>query len=126
MSTIRTATLANLAGTDSPDIAGGELARARFNLNGAGTIAARDSFNVSSYVDNGLGDYSSNWAVAFPNANYTVNSNAAAGSETPTSSVRALIATSVVVGSVRNIGIIQTNSATDYTYCFVTVFGDKP
>lgn len=71
MSQVRTNTLSNTAGTGSPDIVGGELSRARFNLNGTGTIAARDDFNIASYVDNGVGDYTSNFTTAFPNANYS-------------------------------------------------------
>jgi len=43
------------------------------NLNGTGTIAQRDSFNVSSIVDNGVGDYSTNFAAVMPNANYGFN-----------------------------------------------------
>lgn len=70
MSTLRANTLSNSAGTGSPAITGGELSRARFNLNGTGTIAERGSFNVSSYVDNGTGDYTANFSTAFPNANY--------------------------------------------------------
>ena len=33
------------------------LAKAWANLNGTGTIALRDSFNVSSVTDDGTGDY---------------------------------------------------------------------
>ncbi len=32
---------------------------------GTGTVAIRDSHNVSSITDNGTGDYSVNWAVPF-------------------------------------------------------------
>lgn len=46
-------------------------AKAWFNLNGTGTIAVRDSFNVSSFTDNGTGNYRSTFATAFPNANYS-------------------------------------------------------
>lgn len=45
-------------------------AKAWFNLNGTGTIAARDTFNVSSFVDNGAGNYSANFASALGNANF--------------------------------------------------------
>lgn len=51
-------------------------AKAWFNLNGTGTIAERDSFNFSSYVDNGVGDYSGNIATAMPNANYNLTGGA--------------------------------------------------
>lgn len=47
-------------------------AKAWFNLNGTGTIAGRDSFNISSFTDNGTGDYSGNFTAAMPNANYAV------------------------------------------------------
>jgi hypothetical protein len=42
------------------------------NLNGTGTIALRDSFNISSMVDNGTGDYTQNFTANRPNANYAV------------------------------------------------------
>lgn len=45
-------------------------AKAWYNLNGTGTIAERDSFNVSSYTDNGVGDFTSTFTTAMPNANY--------------------------------------------------------
>lgn len=68
MSTMRANTIANVAGTGSPDIVGGELCRARYLLTGTGTIAIADSFNISSAVDNGTGDYTFNFSTVFPNA----------------------------------------------------------
>jgi hypothetical protein len=50
-------------------------AKSWFNLNGTGTIAERDSFNISSYVDNGVGDYTANFATAMPNASYILQGN---------------------------------------------------
>lgn len=75
MSTIAANLITDVAGTNSPEFSRGELCRARFNLNGTGTIAERDSFNVSSYVDNGVGDYTTNFTTAFPNVNYSPNVN---------------------------------------------------
>jgi hypothetical protein len=46
--------------------------KAWVNFNGTGTVAIRDSFNVSSITDNGTGDYTINFATAMPNANYAV------------------------------------------------------
>ena len=46
-------------------------AKAWVNLNGAGTIAARDSFNVASLTDNGSGNYSVNVSSAFSSANHS-------------------------------------------------------
>jgi hypothetical protein len=49
------------------------IAKAWVNFNGTGTVAIRDSFNVSSITDNGTGDYTVNFTTAMPNANYSVN-----------------------------------------------------
>ena len=40
------------------------------NFNGTGTIAVRDSFNVSSLTDNGTGDYTVNFTNSFGAADY--------------------------------------------------------
>lgn len=44
--------------------------RAWVNFNGTGTVAIRASGNVSSITDNGVGDYTVNFATAMPDANY--------------------------------------------------------
>ena len=41
------------------------------NFNGTGTVAIRDSFNVSSITDIGVGSYDVNFTVAMSNANYS-------------------------------------------------------
>lgn len=46
------------------------VAIAWVNFNGTGTVAIRDSFNVSSITDNGTGDYTINFGSALANANY--------------------------------------------------------
>jgi len=46
------------------------IAKAWVNFNGTGTVAIRDSFNVSSITDNGTGRYTVNFTTAMPNANY--------------------------------------------------------
>jgi hypothetical protein len=44
--------------------------RAWVNFNGTGTVAIRASGNVSSITDNGVGDYTVNFATAMIDANY--------------------------------------------------------
>lgn len=51
-------------------------ARAFVNFNGTGTVAIRNSQNVSSITDNAVGAYTVNLTTAMPDANYTVNGNA--------------------------------------------------
>ncbi|GAA2821571.1 hypothetical protein EDC40_10353 [Aminobacter aminovorans] len=48
------------------------MAKAWVNFNGDGTVAIRDSFNVTSITDNGVGDYTINFTTAFANANYVM------------------------------------------------------
>jgi hypothetical protein len=45
-------------------------AKSWVNFNGIGTVSIRDSYNVSSITDNGVGIYTVNFATAFANANY--------------------------------------------------------
>jgi hypothetical protein len=44
--------------------------RAWVNFNGSGTVAIRESANVSSITDNGTGDYTVNFTSAMPDADY--------------------------------------------------------
>ena len=46
-------------------------AKSWVNFNGSGTVAIRDSLNVSSITDNGSGDYSINFSTAMANSNYS-------------------------------------------------------
>ena len=46
------------------------IAKAWVNFNGTGTIAARDSENVSSLTDNGTGNYTVTFSNAFGAADY--------------------------------------------------------
>ena len=41
------------------------------NFNGTGTVAIRESYNVSSITDNGTGDYTVNFTNAMTDANYS-------------------------------------------------------
>ena len=51
----------------------GQFIRAKVNFNGAASpITIREALNVSSITDNGVGDYTINFATALPTANYTV------------------------------------------------------
>lgn len=47
-------------------------ARVWVNFNGTGTVAIRASGNVSSITDNGVGDYTVNFATAMTDANYAI------------------------------------------------------
>jgi hypothetical protein len=54
-------------------------ARAWVNFNGTGTVAIRESGNVSSITDNGVGNYTINFSTAMPDANYATIGSAGVG-----------------------------------------------
>ena len=72
-SELRVNTLKDAAGANSVAmeyVAGGS-AKAWVNFNGTGTIASRDSFNVTSLDDNGTGNYDVNFTNAMGNADFS-------------------------------------------------------
>ena len=95
-------------------------AKAWVNFNGSGTVAIRDSFNVSGLSDNGTGDYTISYTNSMAGAdNYSVTGCAGEN----TTSMRAIcqnrnlaapLAGSVRVQSIRGDGDIQ-DCSTGYT-----------
>ena len=61
-----------------------QLAKAWVNFNGTGTVAIKDSFNVSSITDNGTGDYDINFTSAFSNTNYVCTAQTIVGNTVAT------------------------------------------
>ena len=91
MSTIKANTLLHSDGstTTQPSIPALDkrMAKAWVNFNGTGTVAIRDSYNVSSITDNGTGQYSVVFSAAMSDANYaavTAGMSASAGDGTAT------------------------------------------
>jgi hypothetical protein len=74
MSILRLTTLSNQGGTASvpSDTVINGTAKAWVNFNGTGTVAIRAAFNVSSITDNGVGDYTLNFATAIVDTNYSI------------------------------------------------------
>ena len=70
MSTIRVDNFGPSAGGTTYSARG--IAKAWVNFDGTGTLAARDSENVSSLTDNGTGDYTVNFSNAFGAGDYSV------------------------------------------------------
>jgi len=74
MSTLKLDTIASRDGTESTDVTNviNGSAKAWVNFNGTGTVAIRESFNVSSITDNGTAVYAVNFTNAMPDTNYIV------------------------------------------------------
>ncbi len=68
MSTLKVTNIQATGETASRAVSG--VAAAWVNFNGTGTIAVRDSQNVSGLVDNGTGDYNVNLSNNMTNSNY--------------------------------------------------------
>ncbi len=71
-SELRVNTLKDAAGNNSIAMQYVANGSAKFwvNFDGTGTIAARDSFNLSGLTDNGTGDYTAAFTSAMGNANH--------------------------------------------------------
>ncbi len=75
MSTLAVATVKSLSSVapvfqNSSGTEKGQLVKAWVNFNGTGTLAIRDSFNVSSVTDVAAGQYTTNFSTSFSNTNY--------------------------------------------------------
>ena len=73
MSEIRANTVSDAAGTGPATLTGQYAAKAWVSFNGTGTVAIRESGNVSSITDEGTGRYGVNFATAMSDANYCVH-----------------------------------------------------
>jgi len=117
MSTLRTNTLTNAAGTKSVpvDTVVDGSAKAWVNFNGTGTVAIRAAFNVSSITDNGTGDYTVNFTTAMADANYSVCIACGTAASSPTRIVS-------LSSSAANIQTYQQTTITDPAQVSVAIF----
>ena len=78
MSTLKVDTLQDSSGSNASTTAQIEQGRAKVwaNLDGIGTIALRDSFNISSVTDTATGKYTFNFATNMANTNYSFQATA--------------------------------------------------
>jgi hypothetical protein len=108
----------NSSGTEK-----GQFAKAWINFDGAGTIATRDSFNVSSITDNGTGDYTISFSTSMANTNYCVTGNCTYLMGT-VPRFRILSGYVWATGSIRVITGYTDTSGADHEVVGVAIFGD--
>tara|TARA_Y100001937_G_scaffold78359_1_gene106255 strand:+ start:129 stop:518 length:390 start_codon:yes stop_codon:yes gene_type:complete len=109
----------NTSGTEK-----GQLAKVWINFNGTGTVAIRDSFNVSSITDNGTGNYTVTIDNDMSNANYSVVTG---GNRDTTNSIcvaMVKVGATPAAGSFLLLGGDSDFSFHDYNFVFASVFGD--
>jgi hypothetical protein len=92
------------------------IAKAWVNFNGTGTIASRDSENVSSLTDNATGIYTVSFSVSFSAADYSA---VAGDSEWGIGT-----ADTLTTGSVRTLRINDFFNQVDPSFVYLTVDGD--
>ena len=122
MSTIRVDNFGPSAGGTTYSARG--IAKAWVNFDGTGTIAARDSENVSSLTDNGTGNYTVNFSSSMDNANYSCVVSGGEGSGTPSEvDVRAPTGSTF---STSNFQMRSSNGSAliDAQYLFANTHGD--
>ena len=97
--------------------------RAWVNFNGTGTVAIRDSGNVSSITDNGTGDYTVNFTTAMPDANYSfVFGTRFNVDATSTEFAAASSQTNPSTSSIRMRTLFPTIAYVDVPYACVAIF----
>lgn len=115
---------------DSIDLSGDTLCSAWVNFNGTGTVAIRDSYNVSSITDNGAGKYSVNFLNALDNTGYAVSLGVSGGGANTTWPLSAANYTGsgFVAPTTSKFDIATANitgGLADFEYVYAAVFGGK-
>ena len=104
------------------------LAKAWVNFNGTGTIAIRDSFNVTSLTDHASGICTVNLSVTMADTNYAVIGGVSGTTSGYGYTVWEYDSGSAKTTTAVKLGVAYTNSATESLYAAsiicVTLFGD--
>jgi len=96
------------------------LAKAWSNIDGTGTVSARDSLNTSSITDNATGDYSTNFTNSLDNVNGVASSFCGTGNVT--AQVNSQSFQGLSTSALRT--LTYTTVAFDRDYILHLVFGD--
>ena len=142
MSQTRTDLITDSAGTGTPDFSQGlsiskdaasppvvdtiykdNICRAWINFNGTGTIAIRDSFNVSGITDNNVGLYTVTLDTDFANNDYAIAPGL--GIQAIRSLGTNINIFNLLVGSFQLSIANSVNVAADYDTTTVIAFGDQ-
>ena len=98
------------------------IAKAWVNFNGTGTVAIRDSYNVSSITDSGTGDYDINFSTSMNDTNY---SPVGGGPCTVGDHISVLGFTDYTTSNVRLLTVrLSTDVVIDDTHVSAAIFGN--
>ena len=129
MSTLNVATVKSLSSSapvfqNTSGVEKGQLAKAWINFDGSGTIAIRDSFNVSSITDVTTGRYTVAFTTAMANTNYCVVSSGHLFETTVTGNAREVGANNLTTSSYMLNVTYNGSTNQDAENVFSAVFGD--
>lgn len=85
MSTLKVNNIQDTSGGATTIVSATNTAKAWVNFNGSGTVAIRQSYNVTSITDNGTGDYTLNFTNALADGDYSVTTSGALRGNTSSS-----------------------------------------
>lgn len=125
MSELRVGTLSDAAGTGPATLTGQAAAKVWVNINGVNPSSIRDSFNVSSIADGGVGYNTVSYISSMADANYMCissggnNSGYGEGAWACT-----LDASTTLAGSVVLVSFTYSGSYQDYEQFFYGTHGD--
>ena len=101
------------------------LLKCSMDLNGSGTIAFRDSFNISSVADNGTGLYTVSINNDFDSINYLYAGSAETAIDTQNGRGVTGVSTQILTGSSKlRACTLSTNTAEDLVHIRVGWWGD--
>ena len=97
------------------------------NFNGTGTVAIRDSFNVSSITDHAVGDYTLNFTNAMASADYAVAGSCIGSTSAYFNHVFGSTDTQLSTGSMRFATAASTNpnSKQDTPFNHIIILADS-
>ena len=130
MSTLKVNTIQNTSGGSSSTPEQIEQGRAKvwLHMQGSGTVAINDSFNVSSVTDLGTGMYQANFSITMANQNYCSLVNkmlTTTGGNTSTDDVlTGMNNTAQLTTSTKFFSRDATGGTVDSVHMFLAVFGD--
>jgi len=97
------------------------LVKSWINFNGTGTIAVRDSFNISGIVDEGTGFYTNNFTNSMGNTNYCLADGSVSGGTTRGTFLKdGSSATSYLASSFSGVLAVSDNSTDGQTGSDIT------
>lgn len=109
---------ANILYTDS-------VVKGWLETSGGGAWTIDDDLNISSITDNGVGDFTINWATAFANANYAIAGNAINNGATLTVEESTGTAKSTTVVRIRVVNAVAAALADPDTGINIIAIGDQ-